>query len=157
MILDMKYMWNFFFKFQYNMKYIAKHDRRKDVILIIIVIWYWSTQLGLNMSDDMATCTHDFLFFLIIGCHFFKYCLIEAWRWISNYIYCFMWDVITHPCLSFNNGLTKSHGWVITSQTQTDSDSDSDKVYSTKIYTSTISGLHEFLRNTNNNIVLIYK
>ena len=38
-----------------------------------------------------------------------------------------------------------------------DSDSDSDKVYSTKIYTSTISGLHEFLRNTNNTIVLIYK
>ena len=37
------------------------------------------------------------------------------------------------------------------------SDSDSDKVYSTKIYTSTISGLHEFLRNTNNTIVLIYK
>ena len=34
---------------------------------------------------------------------------------------------------------------------------DSDKVYSTKIYTSTISGLHEFLRNTNNTIVLIYK
>ena len=41
--------------------------------------------------------------------------------------------------------------------TDSDSDSDSDKVYSTKIYTSTISGLHEFLRNTNNNIVLIYK
>ena len=39
------------------------------------------------------------------------------------------------------------------SQTQTDS----DKVYSTKIYTSTISGLHEFLRNTNNTIVLIYQ
>ena len=38
-----------------------------------------------------------------------------------------------------------------------DSDSDSDKTYSTKIYTSTISGLHEFLRNTNNTIVLIYK
>ena len=36
------------------------------------------------------------------------------------------------------------------------SDSDSDKIYSTKIYTSTISGLHEFLRNTNNTIVLIY-
>ena len=31
------------------------------------------------------------------------------------------------------------------------------QVYSTKIYTSTISGLHEFLRNTNNTIVLIYK
>ena len=37
------------------------------------------------------------------------------------------------------------------------SDSDSDKIYSTKIYTSTISGLHEFLRNANNTIVLIYK
>ena len=38
-----------------------------------------------------------------------------------------------------------------------DSDSDSDNIYSTKIYTSTISGLHEFLRNINNTVVLIYK
>ena len=39
-----------------------------------------------------------------------------------------------------------------------DSDSDSDKVYSTKMDTSTISGLHEFLKkNTNDSIVLIYK
>ena len=43
------------------------------------------------------------------------------------------------------------------SQTQTDSYSDSDKIYSTKIYTSTISVLHGFLKNTNNAIVLIYK
>ena len=48
------------------------------------------------------------------------------------------------------------HGSVL-AQSDNDSDSDSDKVYSTKIYTSTISGLHEFLRNTNNTIVLIYK
>ena len=54
-----------------------------------------------------------------------------------------LWPCITRP------------QWVKTSFKY--SDSDSDKVYSTKIYTSTISGLHEFLRNTNNTIVLIYK
>ena len=40
--------------------------------------------------------------------------------------------------------------------TFSDSDSDSDKFIQEKIYTSTISGLDEFLRNTNNTIVMIW-
>ena len=35
--------------------------------------------------------------------------------------------------------------------------SDSDKVYSTKIDANTMSGLHEFLRDTNNTMILIYR
>ena len=45
---------------------------------------------------------------------------------------------------------------IVLIKTVIDSDSDSDRIYSTK-YTSTISGSHEFLRNTNNTIVLINK
>ena len=31
--------------------------------------------------------------------------------WINDYIHCFMWGVITHPCLNFIVG----YGWLITS------------------------------------------
>ena len=32
--------------------------------------------------------------------------LIDIRAWISNYIHCIKWDVITHPCWKFNGGLT---------------------------------------------------
>ena len=40
--------------------------------------------------------------------------------WIRNYIFCFHWHVITHPCLNFNGSLVElllklRHGLVITS------------------------------------------
>ena len=46
--------------------------------------------------------------------------LTEIRTWISNYINCFMWDVIIHPCTNCNGCLNKQllmlrHGWVITS------------------------------------------
>ena len=33
--------------------------------------------------------------------------LTEVRAWINNYIFSFMWDVITHPCSNFNNSLAK--------------------------------------------------
>ena len=62
-----------------------------------------------------------------------------------------------HMCKYDIYGIQGSKWSLWISLIASDSDSDSDKVYSTKIYTSTIWGLHEFLRNTNNTIVLIYK
>ena len=32
--------------------------------------------------------------------------LTDIMAWICNYIHCFIWDVITHPCLSFSGSLT---------------------------------------------------
>ena len=39
---------------------------------------------------------------------------------MTNYIYCFLWDIIIHPCPDFNSGLNKisfrlGKGWIITS------------------------------------------
>ena len=47
-------------------------------------------------------------------------CKRDVASWISNYIYTFMWDVITHPCPNFNGSLANppqklDHGWAIIS------------------------------------------
>ena len=51
---------------------------------------------------------------------FYKHVLTYIRACISNHTHCFMWNVISHPGLNFNGGLTKhplkfGHGWVIKS------------------------------------------
>ena len=38
---------------------------------------------------------------------FNQHWLIKVKTWTSNYIYSFLWNVITHPCPNFDGSLTK--------------------------------------------------
>ena len=37
---------------------------------------------------------------------FYEHRLTKIWTWISNYIHCFIWDMIIPPCPNTNGDLT---------------------------------------------------